>query len=366
MTTATKKPKARTTLDVRAFKAAMSTVGRAVPARGPKPIYTSVLLCEGTLTGSDGEVRITTPLAYTGEPLLLPYARLSAILNSSPADGDIVLDRSGSSCTVRIGRGTWTLPTEDAAEYPSWAADGLKSVCRLPADQFCRAVRGVVYATDNESSRYALGAVLVDFKGGAVTFVATDGRRLSAYEVECDQALDDTQTLIPAGAIRTMSVVAGHAEAVQLEANDSECVCTIDDTVVTARLTAGRFPRWSDVFPETDAEPNILDRAELMSATAAAAICTSEQSRGVTFTFAEDAVSLTSRSSENGEAFASCSVLQRGTPGLAKMDPSFLLEFGRSCDEGEPLEVTITGKESAVVLRCGDLRGVVMPMSQEG
>ena len=366
MTTATKKAKPRTTLDVRAFKAALSTVGRAVPARSPKPILQNVLLSDGTLTGSDGEVRITTPLAFAGEPLLLPYARLSATLGSSPADGEIVLERAGATCTVRIGRGSWTLPTEAANEYPAWDAEGLKSICRLPADQFCRAVRGVVYATDNESSRYALGAVLVEFKDGAVTFVGTDGRRLSAYEVECDQALDDSQTLIPSGAIRTMATAAGHADSVMLEASASECVATIDDTVVTARLMSGRFPRWADVFPESEAEPNILDRDELMSATAAAAICTSEQSRGVTFAFADDAVALTSRSAENGEAFASCSVLQRGTPGTAKMDPRFLLDFARSCDEGEPLEVTIAGKGSAIVLRCGDLRGVIMPLSEEG
>jgi len=39
-----------------------------------------------------------------------------------------------------------------------------------------------VYATDNESSRYALGGVLIELAASSLTAVATDGRRLARQE----------------------------------------------------------------------------------------------------------------------------------------------------------------------------------------
>ena len=174
----------------------MAAVSPAVPSRHAKPILANVLLADGVLTATDLEVRIDVEIDYHGPQLLLPHARLSAILSASGGE-EVSLSQDGTSCTVTCGNGTWTLPTESAAEFPTWTPENAQPLTRLPADQFCRAVRGTVYSTDDESSRYALGAVLVDVSDGTVTFVATDGRRLSACEMEHDLAVNDSKTLVP-------------------------------------------------------------------------------------------------------------------------------------------------------------------------
>ena len=169
---------------------------RAVPAKSAKPVLQNVRLGDGLLTGTDLEVRIDREIDYHGEPMLLPAYRLNAILRAATGD-EVILIPNESSITVKCGAGSWTLPTENVNEYPTWEAGELKAVCRLPADQFSRAAKATVYATDNESSRYALGGVLIDVKDGNPTWVATDGRRLACVETETDQAVDDSQTIIP-------------------------------------------------------------------------------------------------------------------------------------------------------------------------
>ena len=52
----------------------------------------------------------------------------------------------------------------------------------LPARFFREIVRRTVFATDTESSRYALGGVLVELSASGITAVATDGRRLARQE----------------------------------------------------------------------------------------------------------------------------------------------------------------------------------------
>jgi DNA polymerase-3 subunit beta len=240
-------------------------------------------------------------------------------------------------------------------------------VCRLPADQFVRAIRAVSYATDSESSRYALGAVLIDVTGGDPTFVGTDGRRLSAVQTETDQAVDDSTTLVPAAAARIAATLSERSEgSVQIEATKSDVVFTFDGGVLTARIVDGRFPRWRDVFPEATTEPHVVEREELLSATRAAAVVASEQSKGVTYDFGET-LTLTARSSEYGESKAKCSVVQAGTACKVKLDPVFVRDYltGLPADEEPNVSIHATGPAGAVTLACGEYRGVIMPLAED-
>ena len=362
------------------LKAALAAVGQAVPTRSPRPIYQSVLLSGAVLSGSDGDIRIDVTLetAPPGINFLLPKDRFSAILGSFSGD-EITITPDESSCLIKAGRGEWTLPTEDAGEYPAWSVDGAKPVTRLPVDQFCRAVKGVVFAVDDESSRYALGAVLVEVKGEVVTFVATDGRRLSCVTCEHDLAVDDRREpeykgekvepalLVPARAMAIISRLAASAEgdSVQLETTGKEIVATFSNVTVTARLLDGRYPRWRDTLPERDAKATTVSRADLLAATRAAAIVTSEESKGVQFVFSGDGIWLHGQSAEKGESSVTCDVVEAGDKATVKLDPLFVQQWLGGIDsEAEPeVEVEAVDAQSAVILRCGDNVGVIMPLA---
>lgn len=337
-----------------------------------------MLLANGSLTATDLELMISAELPYVGEPLLLPHGRLSAIL-SAAIGPEVTIEPRGSSALIRIGSGEWTLPTEDPAEFPAWQPDGLKAVCRVPADQFARAARAVTYATDDDSNRYALGSVLVETSGGVATFVATDGRRLASYRMQFNQDTDDfarepkgnqkKAPLVPTSAIDAIWRAAGESDGeVQLEANGAEVVATIDGTVITARLIDGRFPKWQDVFPERDLKATTVNAVELLSATRQAAIVTSEQSKGVTFAITSEGIHLTARSSEAGESSVTCPILEFGQPSVVQLDPRFVDQFLRSIDQGEPVSIEAGDKGAPVVLWTGEekeLRAVIMPLAAD-
>lgn len=330
----------------------------------------NVLLSGGVLSGSDGEIRVDVELenAPPGINVLLPKDRFSAIIGAATGD-EITLTVEDTRCIVKAGHGEWTLPTEAVAEYPAWSVDGAKPITRLPADQFCRAVRGVVFATDNESSRYALGAVLVEVKGDTVTFVATDGRRLSSVTCEHDLAVDDSTTLVPARAMALIAKLAGNAgdASVQLEATGNEVIATVWNATITARLVDGRFPKWRDVLPERDAKATTVSRDALMAATRAAAIVTSEQSKGVSYTFTSEGIHLHGQSAECGESSVTCDVVEAGDKATVSLDPTFVTQWlaGVASDAEPEVEVEAVDAQSAVILRCGDNTGVIMPLAKD-
>jgi len=368
MATKTKVKSGGIVLNASELRSALAAVSAAVSSRSPKPILSNVRLGDGLVSATDLEVRIDSAIDYHGDPLLLPYARLAAILSAS-VGGDVTLEPKGSSCVVRVGRGEWTLPTEDAAEYPTWEPQGLKPITRLPADEFCRSVRATSHSTDNESSRYALGAVCVEVKDGIVMFVATDGRRLSVAECEHDLAVDDSQTLVPGRVMAVLArLAAGLAEdSVQLEADANALMATIGSHTVTAQLTQGRFPRWRDVIPADGPEPTTVLAAQLLSATRAAAIVTSEASRGVQYTFTKEGLHLHGQSAECGESSVTCEIVEAGHACTVKLDPAFVREWLQGLPaDGEPtVSVQAKDKASAVVLRADSYTGVIMPLDTE-
>jgi DNA polymerase-3 subunit beta len=374
MTTATKERRAKAggiSLSAPALKAALAAVGQAVATRSPRPIFQNVLLSGAVLTGSDGEIRIDVVMenAPPGCDFLLPEDRFRQIVNSCTA-AEITLTPADNCVVITAGRGKWTLPTESTAEYPAWDVDGEQPIARLPADQFVRAVRGSVFATDAESSRYALGAVLVEVLGEYVNFVGTDGRRLASVQCEHDQAVTDGTKLVPARVMSILARLAAHAgdDAVQLEATGKELIATVGNATVTALLLDGRYPRWRDTVPERDAKPTTVDRAALHAATRAAAICASEESKGVTFTFSSEGILLQGKSSEKGESVVTCDVIEAGDEVSVKLDPSFVVEWLNGIDnEANPnVEVQVVDAQSSVIFTCGDNTGVIMPLAVDG
>ena len=364
--TATKtKASSTTTISRHELLAAVQAASKAVPSRGTKPVLHNVRIGDGLVTGTDLELRIDSDIDVMCEPFLVDCQRLLAILRAASGN-DVKFAVKDSSVTIKCAGGEWTLPTEDVNEYPTWEPADTKPVCRLPADQFVRVVNATVYATDNESSRYALGGVLVEVVNSNPTWVATDGRRLACVESETDQDVDDRNIIVPA---RPLGIAAQMASSgsVQLMTNGKEVVFELDDVTITAMLVDGKFPKWRDVLGKLDGTPSVLEVAKFRAAVRAAAIVTSEQSKGVTLTWTADTLVLSGRSSEYGESKVKCQVAQAGTTSATKLDPWFLEEYLGSIphDEEPQVEVFADNPGGRVLLKCGPYTGVIMPLAAD-
>ena len=373
-TTTAKKPASKTivTLQTASLKAALLHLAHAVPRRSTTPALLNVLLGDGCVVGSSNEMRIEVQLPeYTAASILLPHAKLLAILREAGGD-EVKLTIGGPTVGIACGLGVWNLPSESVDEYPAWAAGETSPLPHMPPDQFCRAVDGVAYAAAaGNGLQQALGAVLIDVAGEVASFVATDGRRLSCVSIEHDTAVDDSQTLIPVAAIKVMSHVAAGSKdlCVWLAAGRNTVEAVIGPVKISSLLIDGRFPAWRKIFPAGVEDGACVTAVvgELLSATRQAAIVTSQTSRGVDFTLAPDGIQLHSVSSEAGEADVMCGVQHGSTaaPCTVKLDPQFVQEFlsGLPVD-GEPVvRIYSTDSSTAVVLMSDDNRAVIMPLA---
>jgi len=322
------------------------------------------------MTGTDLELRIETAIGYDGPPLLLPHARLSQIVASAANAEQIEISATGSGiATIQADGGSWKLPTEDVAEYPARPATDDTLIGRLPADQFRALLTTVKFATDSESSRYALGGVCMEYdrESGALFFVATDGRRMAVAECSLGdgQDPDSSSTLAPRRAIDVLVRLCTGVDEIELRRTPNELVATVDGTTVYARLIDGRFPRWRDVDVTHEVPASQAVVGDLLHACSMAAVCTSEDSRGTDWSFTAKGLTISGQSSMNGESFAVCELVELGHKTVVKLDPHYAIEWLRTLDTAETISVQAQDAGSAVVFRAGHCRQIVMPMTKD-
>ena len=351
------------TLSAGVLKAALATVGKAINTRAINPLLANVLVEMGSMTASDGEMRITTPLdCATGPAMLIPHDRLMRIVSSVAPDAEVIITTNGTQCEILCGHGRWLLPTSDPKEYPQHTPEEFRPIAHLPGDQFVRLMRSVKCATDTDSSRYALGGVLLEFRSGVLSMISTDGRRLHASEAEIDQAVDDSTTIVPRRVIDVILAIVGSGMgSLQLECNRTEVMAEIGGTILTARLLEGRFPKWRDIVPD-EKPATTVGVGQLLEAVRQGSICRSESTKGSQFVISDTCLAVSSESSEYGSSRASCEVIGTGKAAL-KLDASYVIEFLSTLDSADNVTIEAAGNDAATVFRCGETFAVIMPMA---
>ena len=171
------------------FLTAFQNVAPVVPTRSPKPILQNVKLSvtesESFLMATDTEVGIRqdvlgVEVAAPGS-LILPVGRFGSILRES-SDEQLKIESDGTGIVVRGDRSQFNLPAENPDEFPEVALFEEEKYQELPARLLKELVRRTLFATDTDSSRYALGGVLLEFNEDQIIAVGTDGRRLAKME----------------------------------------------------------------------------------------------------------------------------------------------------------------------------------------
>jgi DNA polymerase-3 subunit beta len=358
---------------------AFQTVAAIAPARSPKPILQNVKLEVGpaaaTLMATDLEVgiryEVTGIEVESPGAVVLPVGRFGSILRES-ADATFRIESTGEGTTIRGERSQFKLPSENPLDFPPIAEFGEASYYELSGRLFRELIRRTIFATDNESSRYALGGVKLEWQDNLLTAVGTDGRRLAKMEgpsqVVGQPASFGDVTVVPTRAMQLLErALADDGSEVQLAVQQNDILVKNPRAVIYSRLLEGRYPRWRDVFPQRANSLRLeLTVGPLYSAVRQAAIVTSEESRGIDFTFGEGSLVLSGQTAEVGQSRVELPIAYDGAPLAITLDPRFVIDFLKVLEPEKSFTLDLQDGDAAAVFTTDDGYGyVVMPLARD-
>jgi DNA polymerase-3 subunit beta len=231
-----------------------------------------------------------------------------------------------------------------------------------------------MFATDVESTRYALGGVLIELDAESITMVGTDGRRLAKMsapaEAENGALPPGGSPVIPVKALKLIDRNLDDPELsvhIAVQSGSAVLIRTSDQgAVIYSRLVEGRFPRYQDVFP-ADVEVKIpLDVALLRQAVEQASIVTSDESRGVDFKFAGDTLTLSSQAADVGSSQVTMPIHYEGKDVDITFDPRYLSDALKTIDDDAMITAELIDHKNAAVFKTEDrYTYVVMPLTRD-
>lgn len=360
------------------LSSAFSTVSVIVPARSPKEILRNLKLQVGsgkaTLVGTDQEVGIRCEIAgvetdSAGE-VLLPKDRMIAILRELTEES-VSLEVTEKALWVRSGHSEFRLSAEDPAEFPPVQEFDATSYHVVSAASLKEMIRRTVFATDVESTRYALGGVLMEFVGDKLTMAATDSRRLAVVSTVCSTVGTveprTTHPVVPTKALTLIERSISESEQdVYIAVYPNSVLVKVGSSTIYSRLVEGRFPRYADVIPSSSNVVVDVVSGSFASVVRQAMIVTNEESRGVDFAFMTGVLRLQSVAADVGESKVELPISYDGETITITFDPRYIVDFLKILDASTSVKVHLTDGDSAAVLKTDDgYVYVIMPLARD-
>jgi DNA polymerase-3 subunit beta len=363
-----------------ALLTAFGMVSGVVPVRSPKPILQNIKLIaeadEGSvLMGTDLEVGIRHQVlgikVERPGSVILPTAQTGSILRMS-TDSELAIETDDEHLVMRGLHSEFTLPVEDVHLFPEVPDFTAISYYIVAAADLKKLIRRTIFATDVESTRYALGGVLVELTSESIAMIGTDGRRLARMaapaESENDSPVPTGFPVIPVKALKLIERnLADDDPPVHLTFQAGTAVLMrTENAVIYSRLVEGRFPRYQDVFPSSVEVKIPLEVGSLRMAVEQASIVTSEESRGVDFQFGSGVLRLISQSADVGSSHVELPIAYDGKAVDITFDPRYLVDALKTLDDRATITAELIDSKNAAVFKTDDrYTYVVMPLTRE-
>ncbi|MGI9473145.1 MAG: DNA polymerase III subunit beta [Rubripirellula sp.] len=359
---------------------AFALAASIAPARSPKEILQNVKVTAAggkiTLTATDMEVGIRLDLeegvtVETEGTALLPVQRTMAILRENN-DETLEFETDESGIRVRGSRSKFRLPGNNPDEFPAVTGFDEDKYHVIPTRLFREMVKRTVFATDAESSRFALGGVLLEMEEARVTAVGTDGRRLARMEGTGESIgghqTSGASTIVPTRAIQLIErALSDKDESVDVAARSNDLLVRTPRAMIYSRLVEGRYPNWRQVFPQRESAVQLdVTVGPLFAALRQAAIVTDHESRGIDFTFADGTLKMEASTAEIGESQIELPIAYDGDSITLTMDHRYVADFCKVLDNETTFTMEIESGAAPALLTTDDGYGyVIMPMARD-
>lgn len=364
----------KVTVDRGRFVKALGLVSSVVSSRTPLNILKNVKLSAAagrmTITASDMDIWMTQTLeadiAQEGHALAMAD-QFKSILAETTSDA-ISLEVCGSELVITAGASQFHVPTADAAEFPTAEKLETPHVYRVDSQVLAAALGCTGFATDETSTRYALGGVRIEEDGDGFAAVGTDGRRLACFFGAWERGgqWSEHHGGLPSVVVpnKTVGVLA------RMTSSGEECVASFTashgrfefgQAELMTRLVEGRFPAWRPML-EIGTHEVSLPAASAMSLVRQARLVVSPDTSSVRLRLANGMLAVSS--SGTGRFSAAIPVSDIPAELEVCLSPQFVLDV-LSRVTADTVLLRYTDGESGVFLSEGTAwKNIIMPMAK--
>jgi DNA polymerase-3 subunit beta len=348
----------------------LQKVQNIVGTRSTLPILANTLLKVEEkklwLTTTDLDVTICCAVeaeVQKGGSTTLPVKRLSGIARELPEktiefeidDKDVATLKCESSFFKIIGL--------KSDEFPPMPKTDTKYSYHLEQGVFKEMLRKTSYAASADETRYVLNGVLLNFKGGKLAMVATDGRRLALVEQEVEFPKEaEISAIVPSKTVNELLHTLADEGELKIRTSATQILFEFGDVVISSKLIEGTYPNFRQVIPAKCEERITVERETLLTSLRRVALLINDKSNATKLTFGKNKILISTITPDVGEARETVPVKYTGKEITVAFNPEFMMDPLRNLNNDE-ISIELTDDLSPGVIKCDiPFLYVLMPM----
>ena len=283
---------------------------------------------------------------------------------SSCAEGAVELESDAQDrARISAGSAAFKLSGMAVADFPALPAADNAFAYTLPQATLREMLRKTSYAVSQDETRKTLKGVLMSFKEGKLTMVATAGRRLALVEHEIDfPATAERDIILPSKVVAELQRSLSGDGDVKVTIEKSQVSFNLGDTQIYSKLLDEIYPNYRQVIPPSSREKIEVDRKLLLDAIDRASVMTMEESSSVRLTFDDNQLLVSSVAADIGEAKDVVPIKYGGEKIEIVFNPAYVKDPLKAIDEDE-VSIELNNGSSPAIIRCSvPFLYVMMPL----
>lgn len=351
------------------FLEGLRSVQNIVASKTSSPVMQNVLIeANGAsikLTTTDIDISINCEVqCEVAEPgsTTLPVKILANMISCS-AEGVIDVEvGEGERASIRAGSAKFRLVGIDAREFPSLPNDDDAYSYVVPQATIKEMFRKTSYAASQDETRRTLRGVMLAFKNGRITMVATDGRRLALVEKDYEFPVEqEREMIIPSKTVAELQRALGSEGDAMIRVQQSQVSFNLGNVQIYSKLVDDTYPNYAQVIPTSCEKTIDVDRQLLVTAIERVSVMSNEL-HSTKLRFADNLLVVSSAASDIGEAKDEVAIKFEGEEIEIMFNPSYLLEALKAIDDDE-VKICLNNGHSPAVIKCSvPFIYVIMPL----
>ena len=283
---------------------------------------------------------------------------------SSCAEGVVELETDFQErARISAGSAAFKLSGKNVADFPALPSSEDAFAYSLPQATLREMLRKTSYAVSQDETRKTLKGVLMSFKDGKLTMVATDGRRLALVEHEIEfPAAAEKDIILPSKVVSELQRSLSGDGEVKVTIEKTQVAFNLGDTQIYSKLLDEIYPNYRQVIPQTCAQKITIDRKLLLDAIDRASVMMMEESSSTRLTFDSNQLLVSSVAADIGEAKDIVPIKYSGEKIEIVFNPSYVKDPLKAIDDDE-VSMELNDGSSPAILRCSvPFLYVMMPL----
>ncbi len=270
-------------------------------------------------------------------------------------DGEIDIQTSANTLTIKQDHSLFKLPMFNASEYPQSLILDDELPVNIDSKDLISSLKKISPAIDSNNPKFELNGALIDFKDNKINFAATDTRRLAVVEIE-SQTPTQLSLIIPKKAILEIQKL--FCNNISIYYNQTNLMIKSDQFTFFTKLINGQFPEFKRIIPTSTRLSITLNKSTIIDAIKQITTV----SQDIKITFESDQIQFDSLNEDNIKASTQIeSKTDVDETFLLAFNSRYILDFLSHIDE-QTFTIELNEPTLPFVLKSQNFKTVIMPI----